>query len=246
MDITPSIPALPSGRAELEAEVPDSYTSPIGRTPPQQEMRVSTTYNPADYASYDSRIRNNTLASTYNIPIGLGVLNSPLSPSQYQNSQQGSLGVISPLSPHQQQLYQQYKRQSQNKRISIITPTQSIISQQSPFHLETQYSHLSHPSQPTKPTLRPLSFSEVREGKEKEAVAVVSPVSPGRWSGAMCLNTAEEVEMHELSQNQKGKGQEVGEMKFEQVNEGSTPVGETPTELTPSDDFGTWETWAQR
>jgi hypothetical protein len=125
--------------------------------------------------------------------------------------------------------------------MSVISPTESIISPQSPFHLETQYSHLSHPSQPAKP--RPLSFSELREGKEKEAV--VSPVSPERWSGSTCLNTSEEaVEMHELGQNGKGQGE--GEIKFKQVKEGNTPVNETPTGLTPSDDFKTWETWAQR
>jgi hypothetical protein len=220
MDIAPIVPTPPSGRSELEAEVPASYVSPIAQNPPTNEIRVNTsTYNPADYAGYDTRTRNNTLASTYSIPIGLGVVNSPLSPSQYQNSWKGSLGVISP---------------------------QSIISPQSPFHLETQYSHLSH--LPTRAKQLEMTVTELREGKEKETVAI-SPLSPERWSGATVLNSmsseseSESVEMRELNGGKDGKGKE---MRFEQVNEGQTPVNETPTGLTPSDDFNTWETWAQR
>lgn len=93
-----------------------------------------------------------------------------------------------------------------------------------------------------------MTVTELREGKEKEAV-VVSPLSPERWSGATVLNSlngeseSEDVEMRELNGGKDGKGKE---MRFEQVNEGQTPVNETPTGLTPSDDFKTWETWAQR
>ena len=235
MDITPIIPSPPSGRSELEAEVPASYTSPTTQNPSQQdsEIRVTTSYNPTDYAQYVARVgdvggvRNNTLANAYSTPVGLGVANSPLSPAQYRGSQRGSLGVITP---------------------------QSVMSPQSPFHLETQYSHLSYPSLSI-PGKKAISMSEVemREGKEKEAM-VVSPMSPERWSGTTCLNSnSEEVEMELRQMNGKGKGKGKGggkmngeQVTFEQVNAGNTPVNESPTGLTPTDDFKTWETWAQR
>jgi hypothetical protein len=96
-----------------------------------------------------------------------------------------------------------------------------------------------------------MSEVEMREGKEKEAV-VVSPMSPERWSGTTCLNSnSEEVEMELRQMKGKGKGKGGGKMNgeqvtFEQVNAGNTPVNESPTGLTPTDDFKTWETWAQR
>jgi hypothetical protein len=225
MDITPIIPSPPSGRSELEAEVPTSYT----QNPSQQdrEIRVTTSYNPTDNVQHVTRsgggggVRNNTLARAYSIPVGLGVVNSPLSPSQYRGSQRGSLGIITP---------------------------QSVVSPQSPFHLEMQYSHLSYPSLSI-PGKQAVSMSKVdmREGKEKEAV-VVSPMSPERWSGATCLNSnGEKVEMELREMKGKGKGLMKGEhVTFEQVNAGNTPVNESPTGLTPTDDFKTWETWAQR
>jgi hypothetical protein len=218
-------------------------------------MRVQTSYNPADYAPYDGRARNNNLASTYNPPIGLGVLNSPLPASQYPSQQPASMNVVSPLSPRQQFIQQfQKQNQMQNQQadrqvegLQVISPTHSILSPSSPFHLEEQYSHLhlSHStststSTPT-PNSHPPSSStstfppDLRKGTEKE---VVSPLSPERWSGATCLNDAN-VELENAEA--KGKGKE------EQGKVGRTEVEtETPTGLTPSDDFKTWETWAQR
>jgi len=240
LDITPIVPALPTGRSELPADVPVSFTSPASQTPsPPPQMRVQTSYNPSDYAPYDGRSRNNNLILTYNNPIGLGVLNSPLSASQYPSSQQASMSVVSPLSPRQQFIQQYRKQNPQSERLGgglqVISP-HSAISPESPFHLEKQYSHLSHST--STPSPRSPFSSDLRDGTEKE---VISPLSPERWSGATCLNDADAaVAMHQLA-NGEAKGKE----KDGQVDGGKTPV-ETPTGLTPSDDFKTWETWAQR
>lgn len=241
LDVTPIVPPLPTGRSELPAEVPTSFTSFASQTSsPPPQMRVQTSYNPGDYAPYDGRSRNTNLTSTYNDTIGLGVLNSQLSASQYPSQQQASMSVVSPLSP-QQQFIQQHQKQNQpserqEKGLQVISPTHSIPSPDSPFHLEKQYSHLSHAT--STPSPKPPFSSDLRDGTGKE---VVSPLSPERWSGATCLNDADpDVAMRELSNaDAKGKKNE-GQMK-----EGQTPV-ETPTGLTPSDDFKTWETWAQR
>ncbi|PMD26899.1 hypothetical protein NA56DRAFT_685173 [Hyaloscypha hepaticicola] len=251
LGVTPIIPPLPTGRSELPAEVPTSFTSPASQnqvpsSPPQ--MRVQTSYNPADYAPYDGRSRNSNLASTYNPPIGLGLNSSP-SASQYPSQQKASI-IVSPLSPRQQFIQQFQKQNQQSERqgerqgevLQVISPTHSILSPSSPFHLEKQYSHLSHSTSTSVPTPNSSGSSDLREGTEKE-VAVVSLLSPERWSGATCLNDAD-VELENAKVEAKGKGKVVVG-KEGQVIAGSTPV-ETPTGLTPSDDFKTWETWAQR
>jgi hypothetical protein len=154
------------------------------------------------------------------------------------------MGVVSPLSPRQQ-FAQRIQKQKQNKiqiqrvdrqaeGLQVISPTHSILSPESPFHLEKQYSHLSH-STSSNPSPKQQSFSDLRDGTEKE---VVSPVSPERWSGATCLNDGDAA-THELAKG-KRKGRD------EQVTIAVVTPVETPTGLTPSDDFKTWETWAQR
>ncbi|KAN0098954.1 hypothetical protein V8E51_014617 [Hyaloscypha variabilis] len=242
---TTAPPPLP--RSELEADVPSNYTSPSTTRPPSpisktapSEIRIQTQtqpqthapYNPADYASFSTtgRVRNNTLASTYSIPIGLGV---------------------SSHSPHQ------YQTQTQNP--------DSAISPQSPFHLETRYPYLNHPLPPL-PNAAKLML-EMRDGREKEVFSGSASISSKnekenenekekekgkemeemgkekeRWSGATVLNTESEMIGNRAVSQMHGV-----EVRFVQVNaETPTPTGETPTGMTPSDDFKTWETWAQR
>jgi hypothetical protein len=202
MDITPIIPHVPSGRSELEAEVPASYVSPITNNPPAMpDMRISTQYNPQHYFQYQNSTptRSYTQVSTYSIPIGLGV-NSPFSPTQYQN---------------------QHELQSHNQNnLNVISRTMSALSPQSPFQLDSQYQHHLN-------TTKPMSvegIAELMEGKEKEIVSPVNLMSPERWSGATCAEEART---------------EMAKMKV-----GETPVSATGE--TPSDDFRTWESWAQR
>ena len=100
----------------------------------------------------------------------------------------------------------------------------------------------------------------MRDGRDKEVISVssastrvasVKAQERERWSGATVLD----VEGEMSGNRQVGTGQMHGEeVVFVQVNAGATPVcegegereRETPTGLTPSDDFKTWETWAQR
>jgi hypothetical protein len=168
MDITPVVLQLPSGRSELEAEVPASYISPISAPISSPEIRAATEYNPQQFAQQYAQYQNsgpqrsNTQDSRHSMPVGLGVNSSP----EHEHHE-----LPTPLPNH-----------------AVLCPTKSLISPQSSFHLKTHYrARLPHST--------PVSignFNELREGRKKE---VVRPMSE-RWSEATCVGTIEMRDMN--------------------------------------------------
>lgn len=228
-------PIIPSAPSErLELEAEvPSLASPIAS--PNQQLGIQTQYQAYNPQHY----------AAYQVHLPETTF-SPSAATQHPNG----LGINPALSSQTQ------------KHLSVLSP-QSAISPQSPFHLDTQYSHLS--SHSSNSSMKKLN--DMIEGKEKECVVTSSnpsnspgtispnPVSPSstqgeRWSGA----TATEIgfgnagEMAEF--NVQGKGGRIvqlnGKMvEFKPLGEdgGKTPISATES---PGEEFRTWESWAQR